>query len=43
MSTINNVQGFYDKRLKKNSERGRKKDREREREKMEEKKFRIKK
>lgn len=30
MSTINNIQGFYDKRLKKNSERGRKKENERE-------------
>lgn len=30
MSTINNIQGFYDKRLKKISERGRKKERERE-------------
>lgn len=27
MSTINNIQGFYDKRLKKISERGRKKER----------------
>lgn len=39
MSTINNIQGFYDKRLKKISERGRKKAREREKERIKEKKF----
>jgi len=37
MSTINNIQGFYDKRLKKNRERERKKAR------IKEKKFELKK